>query len=156
MDYNIYIHSIGAGGQSSPTTPWQPQNQVNIPWGAQEGEIGNEGASPEALAMGAGSAAMKFAGAAAMVAAAVLVVKAAQSIYSGIVLPVSTQTTGDYRASVAYNNFQNTLSQVFSPISHAINYQKAKLTIRLEDERRAQNRLLLGDSEINQYTGKGV
>ena len=155
MDYNIYIRSLDGGGSANPTTPWKMgQETQTTSWQAPDArEVISTIANPDTLVAKGVGAVMK---AVPWVALAFAVVKGAQSVYSDIILPHETMLTGDYRQSVAYSNFQNTMHQIFAPISHAVNYQKAKLEMKIENDKRTQNRLLLGDSELNSYTGVGV
>lgn len=154
MDYNIYIRSVEGGGYQNPTTPWDNRESPTMPWKPNGvGEVASAIANPDSLVSRGVGALVK---AVPYVAAAIVVVKAAQSVYSDIVLPHETMVTGDYRASVAYANFQNELHRIFSPFSHQVQTQKARLEMKIEDAKRAQNRLLVGDSELNAYTGVGV
>lgn len=154
MDYNIYIRSVEGGGYQNPTMPWDNRESPTMPW-RPEGmsKVVSTLSNPDSLvSMGIGA----IAKAVPYVAAAIIVAKAAQSVYSNIIIPHETMVTGDYRRSVAYANFQNEMHRIFSPFSHQVQTQKARLEMKIEDAKRAQNRLLVGDSELNAYTGVGV
>ena len=71
-------------------------------------------------------------------------------------LDFQTLMTGDYRTSVGYANFKNGVSWLFAPAERAVDLIKTLTEQSIENSRKEQRRLLLGDSDINQYTGRGV
>lgn len=151
MDYNIYIHSVGGATQQNQTYPWQVRQQT-YPWSASQGEWDNL-ETPE-YASASASSFIKTA--LPKLAAAIIVTKIAFTVYSNVVLPVLSAETGDYRLSVENHNVKNALSWLFNPAGHAFSTFRTFQSERLNDMKKAQYRLLLGDSDINQYAGKGV
>lgn len=150
-DYNIYIRD-GSRGSQTKTTAWEETEGKTTAWGEKATETVNVAMNPDSLISKGFNFAKKAIPA---VATAFLVAKAAQMAFE-TAHQFQVIETGDYRMTVAMGNFKQTINNIFHPFSSTINYNLAKANYRVEDERRAQQRELLGDAIINQYTGRGV
>ena len=152
-DYNIYIHSLGGETQQSQTTPWnQNENGQMQPWKSTDESI-NKNESPENLA-NAGKVA-SIAKVAPWVAIAFAVVKTAYSITKTTAEFVALET-GDFRVTNAFHDYEAGKNAIFHPISNTVQSIKTLRINRIENQRREMQRSLLGDSEINYYTNRGV
>lgn len=155
MDYNIYIHSIGSQNNESPTTPWnndEPKGDGTTSWQPSVSKALSVASNPDSLvSMGVG--AIKKAIPA--IAVAGMVVGVGMRVYD-TALRFTTAGTGDYRATMERQNFKAKMKWVFSPLSTAIEYYANEQAIRLEDDRRAMESRLLGDSVLNSQMGRGV
>ena len=146
MDYNIYIRSIGAQSDQSPTKPWTSGKKAEtVPW-KREGvstetptELVHEGWSLKQKALVG-------------VAAAIAVAKAATAVYD-TALEFHTVATGDYALMRDRRNFKTTLSNLFHPASAALNFLKAEQAIAIEDQKRSMRRELLGGTIVNGEVG---
>lgn len=149
MDYNIYIHNAESVESSDPTKPWASSSnkegnfQDNFTRGIQKATSILQ--NPDGLVQSAISKGMK---ALPWVAAAYAVLKLTDSVIS-TANQFITAETGDYRFATQYNNFKAGLSACFRPFSTTINYFKVEQQIRLENNKKAANRELFGDSMIN-------
>lgn len=157
MDYNIYIHDStggGFGGYSSPTQAWigGEGNAETKPFYSDIQNMMNVALHPDQLiSKGVGALAQAF-----PPLKAVLVIYQQLDGAFQTALDFQKLHTGDYRTGVAYQNFKNGVSWVFAPTDHLITGLKTILEQAIENSRKEQRRLLLGDSDINQYTGRGV
>lgn len=172
MDYNIYVHADNAT-TTSPTAPWvggsTPQT---TPWEAQAdvGNIGGEltsGAQKVAglmtannlTSIGGTGGIMGFLKANPYIAA-VMIVAAAVIKTTDKIITFTTDTKalalGDYSKQTEYNNFKASTNALFHPISTALNRMRFDFEINRKNQKAALERELLGDSFINQYTGRGV
>ena len=152
MDYNIYIRDKTGGGESSPTTPWKPSGDKVTPWSEKATDVAQAVANPDALVADGVSL---FKKSVPWIAAALVVVHSANKVFE-TAQAFRVAETGDYRLSTELTNFRQSINNLFHPFQTIINYQKAQQQIRIENGVREQRRALLGDSVINQYTGKGV
>lgn len=173
-DYNIYIHAIGTGGatNANPTVPWsaregngggafsQTQSRSS---GANVGGDGfnavktitkaaNTAQNPDSIISTAIVGLAKFAP---WVAAAYACVKLSTAI-TDTVLDFQALETGYYGNQVGWQNFKQTISNVFHPFSSSINAHKTQRQWAIENQKLKQQRDLLGDSVINSWTGRGV
>ena len=157
MDYNIYIHDStggGLGGYSSPTQAWigGEGNSETKPFYSDIQNAISVGLHPDQLiAKGLGRRPEAFP----PVKTAVVLYQQLDGAFQ-TALDFQKLHTGDYRTGVAYENFKNGVSWLFAPTDHLITGLRGVLEQMLENSRKAQYRLLLGDSDINQYTGRGV
>ena len=164
-DYNIYIHAVG-GGTSSPTTPWGAKGTGGTGGGAGDETTSSWDSSllkgvskatstiqnPDGLVA---EAVDKFTSSIPYVAAAIAVVKLGTYLIDES-MDVYTTTTGDYRDSVAWDNFKAGFRAVFNPASTLYAKFKEDIRINVENEKRRQHLELLGDSVINSYSKRGV
>ena len=149
MDYNIYLHDTESVESSDPTKPWTSSSdgksnfEDNFTRGVQKatGIMQN----PDGIIAGAVGKAMK---ALPYVAAAYAVFKLTDAVIT-TANQFITAETGDYRFETQYNNFKAGLSACFRPFSTTVNYFKVEQQIRLENNKKAANRELFGDSMIN-------
>lgn len=158
MDYNIYIHTDGAGN-SNPTVPWSDGDagggsfQSNTqPWSNGISKAANIAQNPDGLVAGAFS---KLAKAIPAIAVATAVVHLTDKIATTII-DFNTIESGDYTAQLSYNNFKAGIKAAFHPVSTWINFEKQKRINRLSNEVQKANLALLGDSYINSFNGYGV
>ena len=149
-DYNIYIRD-GSRGSQTKTTAWEETEGKTTAWGEKATETVNAMSNPDSL-VSKGVGLLK---AVPYVAAAFMVAKLAQKAFE-TAHQFQVAETGDYRMTVEMGNFKQTISNIFHPFSSTINYNLAQQQYRIENDRRAQQRELLGDAIINQYTGRGV
>ena len=157
MDYNIYIHDStggGLGGYSSPTRAWidGEGNAETKPFYSDIQNAISVGLHPDQLiSKGLGALAEAFP----PVKTAIVLYQQLDGAFQ-TALDFQKLHTGDYRTGVAYENFKNGVSWLFAPSDHLITGLRGVLEQMLENSRKAQYRLLIGDSDINQYTGRGV
>lgn len=157
MDYNIYIHDStggGLGGYSSPTRAWidGEGNAETKPFYSDIQNAISVGLHPDQLiSKGLGALAEAFP----PVKTAIVLYQQLDGAFQ-TALDFQKLHTGDYRTGVAYQNFKNGVSWLFAPSDHLITGLRGVLEQMLENSRKAQYRLLIGDSDINQYTGRGV
>lgn len=167
-DYNIYIHSVDGGGFTNPTSPSSFNgNSFTMPWtnDSDSGSDSGGGVNPVAFMKKARQAPKKVIDMfksmgkggklGAVLGAAYLVLKGcyeAEKIADSFV----SVETGDFRHSKLLENYEASKHAVFHPISTTIEYNRTQQRIRLENQRRQMQRELLGDSEINRYSNRGV
>lgn len=154
MDYNIFIHSVDVSGSQSPTKPWANTDSQTKPWaiGDNDAEVSQVITSPDDLATRGNTTHNKALSA---IATAIVVANTAMSIRN-TARQFEVASSGDYRSSILYANFQNALNWITHPFSSVINWQKAEQAIRIEDNRRAKALELTGDSRLNSLYGRGV
>lgn len=172
-DYNIYIHAIGNSGgfNQNPTTPWSARDSVGGAFSqtqsnSNSGDIGsasvnaarivarvaNTAQNPDSVV----SSALSVIGRAfPWILAAYACVKLGETIIDNA-LDFQTIESGDYRNQVQWQDFKKGVSNVLHPISSTINHFKVERQWARENQRRVQERDLLGDSVINSYTRRGV
>lgn len=154
MDYNIYIRSVEGGGYQNPTTPWDNRESPTKPWKPTMQQVENSlnlPVSPSLIAKGVNAVAKA--------APWVLLAKAVfdmVSTMSNNIMPYFANETGDYRLTRERENVKNYCNWIFQPFQSIASHHNAEQQIRLEDDRRAQNRLLLGDSVLNERAKVGV
>lgn len=156
MDYNIYIHSAQSGTQSQ-TSPWKHDDSPTSAWLPESFREASSGAfgvlqNPDSLIARGTSALLKAVPA---IASSFIVVKAAANALS-LAREFATMQTGDYSAQVEYANFVNALNWAMHPFSNAIQMAKTNARIKIEDQKRSQERLLYGDAVLNELYGRGV
>lgn len=66
--------------------------------------------------------------------------------------PFITTSSGDYNFATELKNFQNTVNAIMSPVGTVINYYQEQNRRRVFNLGQEQNRMLLGDSIINEET----
>ena len=142
MDYNIYIHDK-TGGAGKPTKPKTSKDKNTSPKNDEE----------EGIFDGV----MQMAGKLGKVAKGVLAAYAATKVVKSSVdrlIPYITRETGDFRFATAWNNTWQLLDNNFHPIRSIIrrvNYYQENM---LMNQRTEQQRLLIGDSYINNVSRK--
>ena len=169
-DYNIYIHAIGTGTQTAfnPTTPWSQRGEggksPTQPWDSGgTGIIGSLQSGMAAGTMLGGSEAIAESSEAAtsggwgsvLVTAAVFVAKQLIQL-PGKIETYQALMSGDkmwltFREDVR-QGFQNTMK----PLSTEKQAHYNRIQIAQQNQKRALDRELLGDSVINRYAGRGV
>lgn len=156
MDYNIYIHdSTGGGlGYSSPTKAWT-EGEGNAETKPFYSDIQNALSVALHPDMIVGKGISIVAEAFPPLKAALVILKELDGAFQ-TALDFQTLMTGDYRTAIGYSNFKNGISWLFAPVERSIETLKNLTEQSIENSRKEQRRLLLGDSDINQYTGRGV
>lgn len=160
MDYNIYIHSVSANGNQSPTSPWQLQSDDS------NGEIVSGGGfSPSSTVKKAGAflsnpdsligkvmatGVGKLGVAAVIISTIIRLTDKAITMYQSYAAPAS----GDYKFQIEYNNFKQTMHNVMTPFSTEIQRQQAELQIKKEKLANEQQMQLLGGTMINSPYGR--
>jgi len=145
MDYNIYIHDNTSGSSSSNTEPWKTGSKQTEPWQEVTGDakqVLETASNPDVLVAGAVG---KFARAFPYVAGAVAVVAIADKIYSTHATWLATET-GDNRGLLAQQELHTTIRNIMNPYSATINHLRALQSYRIQNQRQAMNKMLLGDS----------
>ena len=148
MDYNIYIHDK-TSGQNKPTQPRASGGNNTTP--SQTANSMDE--NKQEAAEGGMIAAAKTSTAGKVLLAVYVAAKVTKGIVDTVV-PFVARETGDYRFSVAWNNSWQTLNNYMNPIGYAIrqtNYYQENMLI---NQRQEQQRLLVGDSYINNVSRK--
>lgn len=155
-DHIIYIKALNSamGGAQTQTQPKQ-LNSLTSPTSEREQGAGIKKiagivTNPDSLigkVTGEGVSAAGVMGAI-VVASAVIADKAIS-----IIEPFITRASGDYRFNIEYSNFKNTLGLIFRPVSTGIGIANRLQEIDVVNQRKEQNRLLVGDSIINSYGG---
>ena len=152
-DYNIYIHDMSGGGESSsPTKAWMPGegNQTTKAWQSKAAQVAtngeNAGSWTPAIAAikGVGSAAKSHP----VIAAAIITFAIASKIVDTIE-PFVTAETGDYRFNTAWNNIKSSLGIIINPFGTAYNGMREQQNIMLNNKKAEQSRLLIGESFTN-------
>lgn len=166
-DYNIYVRAIGTSNASvdNPTVPWSQRETTSptVPWGQTEGNFTGFNAgrvartaaifsNPDSIIGGAISKGMKALPA---IAAAYAVIKTIEKVYETC-LDFSTLKSGDYGPQIAFENTRKSIGNIFKPVSTSINALRSQTQNQVDNQRRSQNRELLGDSVINSYTNRGI
>lgn len=156
MDYNIYIHSLGEQGRQSFTQPWnQSDDSPTKPWSSQKRENGQEENMEVTQAAEQIYSGAKAGGKAGLVTTlAVIVIKTAKQIYKGVA-DFQATTTGDFRASIAYNNYEAMKSNILHPISTTYNLFKTMVQNQVQTQRNQLQRELLGDSDLSSFMNRG-
>lgn len=159
---------MGGGGSSNPTAPWGTFSEDKSTDGAFSGgnstsawggyvastvaSITRVAQNPDGII---GGAITKIASAIPWVAAAIAVVKLTEYIVDEV-QSVNIITSGNHTDQLAWSNFKAGMGVVLHPISTAYNSWKQEEKWRVENQRREQQRALLGDSVINSYTRRGI
>lgn len=130
MDYHIYIHS--ANGGSNPTKPKETiQPKPTKPKIIEEVE---EDSPLKEFAFKAG--------------AVVVLAKVAEKAVSAVSSYMSKET-GNYVFSRNFNNSLATFKAITNPISTTISFINFEQQARLNNQRSAESRVLMGDSFIS-------
>lgn len=149
MDYNIYIHSSSSSKSKDPTKAWKSssggESSFEDKFTREIQRTSGIMQNPDSIVQGAVNKVMK---AVPYVAAAYAVLKLTDAVISTANTFITAET-GDYRFDTNYNNFKAGLNACFRPFSTTINYFKIEQQIRLENNKKAANRELFGDSMIN-------
>lgn len=166
-DYNIYIHAIGTGANNNglnPTLPWSEKamSEGASPtqaWGSNGIGVAPYiiGASrfvdnPESVVTSATSSIFKGA---AVVAAATIVVKTIISVGSKIE-DYKALLSGDETIVRQRQDVLQGISNLFNPLSAVVSEYKQRVVLYQENQKRALQSVLFGDSVINRYTNRGV
>lgn len=160
-DYNIYIHSINDddnGRNASPTTAWSSENKGSSKstetsaWVNKTNKVISATQNPDSLvSQGLGEVAK----AVPWVAVAYAVSKLATSTVDNYWSFTST-ATGSYVGTMEWDNFKKGIGMILQPYSTALQWGRYTQQERINNQRRQLERELLGDSEINAYSNKGV
>ena len=159
-DYNIYIHSAN-GSSSSPTKPWHAGNTQTSSINENNQAINtaykvisyvNYAQNPDTLIQKGVNTIEKA-------VPWVAVAKAVVNIVDGAIssaIDYGALETGDYRNNIEWENFKTKAKNILHPFGTLTNYLKIKNRIRIDNYRISEHRMLLGDSDINSYTNRGV
>ena len=79
-----------------------------------------------------------------------------RGLITDTVLDFQALETGYHGNQVGWQNFKQTINNVFHPFSSSINAHKTQRQWAIENQKLKQQRDLLGDSVINSWTGRGV
>ena len=153
MDYNIYIHDKTNGSQK-PTQPRKTGGVNTTPKsekasGSTETSVAEEVATLKNIKDG-----VKGIGTAGQLGIALMVIKkAAELVVSTVdtIEPFVTRETGDYRFNTWWNNSKAIWGVITNPAGAALNYLTTRQNIRLSNKRTEQERLLIGDAEVNAW-----
>ena len=143
MDYNIYIHD-----KTSQKKPTQARKGGGTNTTAKEQTSSSSGSADVATLKEMKAAWSSFGKG----IVAVAVVKKAIDIAVktvDTVEPFVSRETGDYRFNVWWNNAKAAVNMVTNPISSILSWAANAQQIRLNNKRQEQNRLLVGDAELN-------
>lgn len=143
MDYNIYIRDK-TGGSSKPTQPKSGGGENTAPkTDTSEQEAGEAGLETAAAKTTAGKV--------------MLAIYVAGKVAKGVVntlIPFITRETGDYRQATAWNNQQAVIRNSLNPIGYMMGEVTFYQETRIYNQRQEQERLLVGDSFINNMSRK--
>ena len=145
MDYNIYIHDE-TSNSAKPTQPRQGGNANTAPK-KKESQEEKEAKKDAAIEQAAKT---KF-------GKVMLALYAVGKVTKGVVssmIPFITRETGDYRFATAWNNTWQSIKNYTNPISYAMGAITYKQETMLANQRLEQERLLVGDSFINDSSRK--
>lgn len=154
MDYNIYIHNVnGSSTDSSPTKAWSPSEESQTKaWSTtttqafQEDVATVKGLNPMEIADKGKTALAKshpaVAIAIAVVALSIKLTDALTAYYA--------KETGNYSNEKRWNNIKATASAMFNPFGVVRSYILQSQETRLYNAKAEQERLLIGESTINQ------
>lgn len=168
-DYNIYIHAVGTGSGTSynPTMPWSQrqnaQSQTESQGGSNVGGAGFNAAAmvtraatiaqnPDAMVGSAFSNAMK---AIPWVAAAFAVVKLTESVID-TAIEFGEIESGDYRGGNQWRDVKQMIKTMLHPVSTFVSHFKLEAEIKRDTQRAKLQQDLLGGSQVNSYTRRGV
>jgi len=160
-DYNIYIHSAISSSTGDATKPWWNSNPFistrkdddfssQVLKGIQK--TGNTIMNPDGLITQGVSMIAK---AVPWIAIAYAIIKIGNQIYE-TATDYTSMETGDYRAKVDFQNARATVRRFFMPFSSSINAFRNEREYAIQDEKKRESRMLLGDSVINSYSNRGV
>lgn len=156
MDYNIYIHDNTSGSSSSNTQPWKSGSKQTEPWQEVTGEakqILDTASNPDSLISSAISGLRAINPKVAVaVMASIAVVATADKIFTTHATWLATET-GDNRGLLAQQEFHTTIRNIMNPYSATINHLRALQSYRIQNQRQAMNKILLGDSLDNGGVG---
>ena len=150
MDYNIYIHDKTNGSQKP--TKARKGGGTNTTAKTETSSGSSFGESIATLKnIKNGIKSMPTAG---KLGIAIAVVKKAAEITARVidtVEPFVTRETGDYRFNVEWSNTKALWNTVTHPFGSAHSYLTTMQKIRIANKRIAQERLLVGDAEVNSW-----
>lgn len=159
-DYNIYIHGDGGGNNDDPTKPFQTRNDGEGKFDPTQvvSKASSFVQNPDSIissTMGAGIRAVAKAGV--VGALAVIAVKTVVGITDKVITLYNNYASsagGNYNGIITYNNFKQTIHNVFTPVSTEIQRQQAQLEIRKANAVNEQQRLLTGGTILNAQNGR--
>lgn len=159
-DYNIYIHSASSnnGTSNSPTTAWSKDNQGSASddntgaWVNKATQAIGYAQNPDSLvSQGIGAIAKAVPWVAVAYAAVKLGTTAVDTYFN-----FQTLNTGSYGSQMIWNNVKTFLTSLLTPFSTSMQYFYSNQQVQIENQKRQLTRELLGDSEINSYSNRGV
>lgn len=142
MDYNIYIHDK-TSGSSKPTQPKVGGSENTTPKSDNAEQEAGEASLETAATTTAGKV--------------ILAIYVAGKIAKGVIntlIPFITRETGDFRQSTAWNNQQAVIRNSLNPIGYMMGEVRFYQEARIYNQRQEQERLLVGDSFINNISRK--
>lgn len=149
MDYNIYIHDNTSGSSSSNTEPWKSGSKQTEPWQEVTGDakqVLQTASNPDSLVSSAISGLKAINPKVAVaVMTAVAVVGVADKIFTTHATWLQAET-GDNRGLLGQQEFHTIIRNVMNPYSATINHLRALQSYRIQNQRQAMNKMLLGDS----------
>lgn len=160
-DYNIYIHSAISSSTGDATKPWwgsnpfiSTKNSDDIASQVLNGvqKTSNTIMNPDSLIQRGVSAIAK---AVPWIAVVYAVIKIGEKIID-TATDYTSMETGDYRSKVDFQNFKANVRRFFMPFSSSINAFRNEREYAIQDEKKRESRILLGDSVINSYSNRGV
>jgi len=156
MDYNIYIHDNTSGSSPSNTQPWKEGSKQTEPWQEVTGEakqVLQTASNPDSLISSAISGLRAINPKVAVaVMASIAVVATADKIFTTHATWLQAET-GDNRALLQQQEFHTTIRNIMNPYSATINHLRALQSYRIQNQRQAMNKILLGDSLDNGGVG---
>ena len=153
-DWNIYIREIkstsNGDSQTDPNNQPKPETEPfkpkpPLPKQDEEVEMGDETVA-STLASIKGFVPVMVATAA---------IKQIDKVIT-TVEPMISQTTGDYRFGIEYQNAKKAIQSILNPYGAVMSMIQMRVSLRVNELRKEQERLLLGDSIINSFSGKKV
>lgn len=149
MDYNIYIHDNTSGSSSSNTEPWKSGSKQTEPWQEGSGELNKvlqTASNPDSIVSNVIGGLKEIDPTIAVaVMASVAVVATADKIFTTHATWLQAET-GDNRALLQQQELHTTIRNIMSPYSATINHLRALQSYRIQNQRQAMNKMLLGDS----------
>lgn len=149
MDYNIYIHDDTSGSSSSNTQPWKSGSKQTEPWEQGAGDfqkVLETASNPDSVVSSSVGMLKEISPKVAVaVACSFAVIGVADKIFTTHATWLQAET-GDNRALLAHQEYQTMVRNIMNPYATIINALRAMQSYRIQNQRQAQNKLLLGDS----------
>lgn len=150
MDYNIYIHDKTNGSKK----PTKARKGGGVNTTAKQETSSGSSFGEEVATLQNIKGGIKSIGTAGKLGIALMVVKKALEIVTRTVdtiEPFVTRETGDYRFNTWWNNSKTIWNAITNPVGAGLNYLTTRQTVRLANKRTEQERLLIGDAEVNAW-----
>jgi hypothetical protein len=159
IDHEIVVHVDSAnGGFSTPSNPTAPTPSVETSV-APDKETKTSTISAQSVISAVknpiGTAFGKLTSAVPWVVAVVAVANVANNIATTSLNMIST-ATGDSSGEMAYSNFKIGFGHVMNPVSYGMALWKQQLEVDRQNKSMAQQRILLGNGDVNGIAKVGV